>query len=61
MPEITAEVEPETEGKKKLRSWLNTSMKIKMTDGRTLIGRYNNNYMLFLLPYYPVCLHSFDF
>lgn len=28
-----------SEGKKKLSSWLNKSMKVKMTDGRTLIGR----------------------
>ncbi|XP_065935583.1 N-alpha-acetyltransferase 38, NatC auxiliary subunit isoform X1 [Magallana gigas] len=27
-----------SEGKKKLSSWLNKSMKVKMTDGRTLIG-----------------------
>ncbi|XP_048771921.1 N-alpha-acetyltransferase 38, NatC auxiliary subunit-like [Ostrea edulis] len=26
------------EGKKKLSSWLNKSMKVRMTDGRTLIG-----------------------
>ena len=30
--------EEKTEGKKKLEKWLNKSMKIKMTDGRTLIG-----------------------
>uniref|UniRef100_A0A194ANC0 Putative N-alpha-acetyltransferase 38, NatC auxiliary subunit-like protein n=1 Tax=Pinctada fucata TaxID=50426 RepID=A0A194ANC0_PINFU len=28
----------ESEGKKKLSKWLNKSMKIQMTDGRTLIG-----------------------
>lgn len=28
-----------SEGKKKLSSWLNKSMKVKMTDGRTLIGK----------------------
>ncbi|XP_046333802.1 N-alpha-acetyltransferase 38, NatC auxiliary subunit-like [Haliotis cracherodii] len=27
-----------TEGRQKLERWLNKSMKIKMTDGRTLIG-----------------------
>lgn len=30
--------EAKTEGKKKLEMWLNKSMKILMTDGRTLIG-----------------------
>ncbi|XP_022344822.1 N-alpha-acetyltransferase 38, NatC auxiliary subunit-like [Crassostrea virginica] len=27
-----------SEGRKKLSSWLNKSMKVQMTDGRTLIG-----------------------
>ncbi|XP_053379233.1 N-alpha-acetyltransferase 38, NatC auxiliary subunit-like isoform X2 [Mercenaria mercenaria] len=32
------DTEGESQGKKLLRSWLNKSMKIQMTDGRTLIG-----------------------
>jgi len=30
--------EEKSDGRKKLESWLNKSMKIKMTDGRILIG-----------------------
>ncbi|XP_060587507.1 N-alpha-acetyltransferase 38-B, NatC auxiliary subunit-like [Ruditapes philippinarum] len=33
-----SETEEECQGKKLLRSWLNKSMKVQMTDGRTLIG-----------------------
>lgn len=29
-----------TDGRKKLESWLNRILKIEMTDGRTLIGKY---------------------
>lgn len=28
-----------TDGRKKLESWLNKTLKIEMTDGRTLIGK----------------------
>lgn len=33
------EEEEKSPGKIKLEKWLNKSMKIKMTDGRTLIGK----------------------
>ena len=31
---------PDTEGRRKLRSWLNKTMRIEMTDGRILIGLF---------------------
>ena len=31
----------QSEERKKLEAWLNKSMRIRMTDGRTLIGKYN--------------------
>ena len=33
------EEKEKSEGRKKLEKWLNKSMKIKMSDGRTLIGK----------------------
>ncbi|XP_025080593.1 N-alpha-acetyltransferase 38, NatC auxiliary subunit-like [Pomacea canaliculata] len=32
------QVQPKSSGRQKLETWLNRSMKIKMSDGRTLIG-----------------------